>query len=191
MPSDHEPVRQLRQQPPPAAGVPALPAPLSWPRPAGPWLACYAFAECFTGHRAAPSVRPRSPMYSLSGLMSRLSACCSITCAVQPGHPARREDRGEQVSRDTQVVVDRGGEEVDVRVQALFRQHDLFHPARHPVVRVVAAGGGELGRHPAKVSRPRVLGLIHPVPEAHDLLAPASRWLTWLLTASSGSPPTA
>jgi hypothetical protein len=29
-------------------------------------------------------VRPRSPTYSLSGRISRLSACCSITCAVQP-----------------------------------------------------------------------------------------------------------
>ena len=29
-------------------------------------------------------VSPRSPMYSLSGRISLLSACCSITCAVQP-----------------------------------------------------------------------------------------------------------
>ena len=98
-----------------------------------------AFAECFTGHRAAPRCRPRSPMYSLSGLISRLSACCSMTCAVQPGHPAGREDRREQVRRNAQVVVDGGGEEVDVRVQALLGEHDLFHPARHPVIGVVTA----------------------------------------------------
>ena len=32
----------------------------------------------------ATNARTGSPMYSLSGRMSRLSACCSMTCAVQP-----------------------------------------------------------------------------------------------------------
>jgi len=37
-------------------------------------------------HRASIGTQPRplSPMYSLSGLISLLSACCSMTCAVQP-----------------------------------------------------------------------------------------------------------
>jgi hypothetical protein len=41
---------------------------------------------CCVAHRAAnlTQVRPASPMYSLSGLISLLSACCSITCAVHP-----------------------------------------------------------------------------------------------------------
>ena len=37
-------------------------------------------------HRESSGIQVRvpSPMYSLSGLISRLSACCSMTCAVQP-----------------------------------------------------------------------------------------------------------
>ena len=41
-------------------------------------------------------VRSASPMYSLSGLISRLSACCSITCAV---HPAILETENTGVNR--------------------------------------------------------------------------------------------
>jgi hypothetical protein len=49
-------------------------------------------------HRAASGthVRSASPMYSLSGLISRLSACCSITCAV---HPAILETENTGVNR--------------------------------------------------------------------------------------------
>ncbi len=49
-------------------------------------------------HRAASGtqVMPASPMYSLSGLISRLSACCSITCAV---HPAILETENTGVNR--------------------------------------------------------------------------------------------
>src|SRR5215467_317394 len=43
-------------------------------------------APAAAAHLAASGTqaRPASPMYSLSGLISLLSACCSITCAVQP-----------------------------------------------------------------------------------------------------------
>ena len=56
---------------------------------AASWLACPGLAGQRLRrmlHRASSGtqLRPRSPMYSLSGLISRLSACCSMTCAVHP-----------------------------------------------------------------------------------------------------------
>ena len=54
------------------------------------------------GHRASigTHVRPYSPMYSLSGRISRLSACCSMTCAVQP---AIREMANTGVNRSVGI----------------------------------------------------------------------------------------
>src|SRR5690349_21681913 len=55
-----------------------------------------------------------------------------------PRHPAHREDAGEKVGRNPQVVIDGGGVEVDVGQQALLLCDDLFHPPGHAVEGVVA-----------------------------------------------------
>ncbi len=72
-----------------AARIPGAAPPRSVPPASGqyPWA-----------HRAASGTQVRSaaPMYSLSGLISRLSACCSITCAV---HPAILETENTGVNR--------------------------------------------------------------------------------------------
>src|SRR6202049_2483905 len=90
------------------------------------------------------------------------------------GHPADREDRGEQVGRDAEVVVDAGGVEVHVRVQALLGEDRTPHLARHPVVRVVTGCLRQFRGQLTQVGGTRVLGLVDTVPEAHDLLARAA-----------------
>src|SRR6202042_1170393 len=131
---------------PPGAGPgcgPAAPEPGPPPMPPMPGAAC---ATATPTGRSASSRAQRHPG----------EAALADVLAVRPDqpvvrvllddvrrparHPADREDGGEQVRRDAQVVVDRGREEVHVRVETLLGEHDLLYPARHPVVRVVARG---------------------------------------------------
>ena len=53
----------------------------------------------------------------------------------------------------------------------LLAHHHLFHLHRYLVPPSLARALAQLPRHLAEVSRSRVLGVIDPMTEAHDLLA--------------------
>ena len=87
--------RRRASGPPPPAAVPAGAS-------AGPCGLGNGLILRRVRHRAASGtqVRSASPMYSLSGLISRLSACCSITWAV---HPAIRLTEKTGVNRSVGI----------------------------------------------------------------------------------------
>src|SRR5262245_30841872 len=83
--------------------------------------------------------------------------------------PRHGEHRREQLEWNAERAVGGGGVEVDVGIEALLGAHGGLEPLGDRVPAALPGPLAQRPRHDAQVRRPRVLRLVHRVPEAHEL----------------------
>src|SRR5258706_12496042 len=86
------------------------------------------------------------------------------------GSPGDGEDWREEVRRNSERVVDRGGVEIDVGIELLLLEHDLSDAFTHLDPFRFAEFGAQNLRHLFEVRGPWIKCLIDPVADAHNLL---------------------
>src|SRR5450756_390463 len=86
-------------------------------------------------------------------------------------HAAAGEERGHEVSRDAESVVDHGRDEVEVCIQPLLSHHDLLELLGDLEEPGLAGLLGQLLGVRPKLGCPGVRSLVDPVAEARHLLA--------------------
>ena len=86
------------------------------------------------------------------------------------GNAAHGEDRREEIDRNAERVIGGRRVEVDVRVELLLALHQRFDALRHLEPVRLARPLAELARHLAQMRGPRILGVIHAMAEAGNLL---------------------
>jgi len=79
-----------------------------------------------------------------------------------------RKDRSEEISRQAERVVNRGGVEIDIRVEPLALLHDLRNVLAHADPFRLAELVAECHRHRAEVRRAGIEGFVNAVPDTHD-----------------------
>ena len=78
------------------------------------------------------------------------------------------ENRREKIRRDPERIVNRGGIEIDVRVQIFLFLHQLCDSLRHPDPFRVAELLTQLYRHALQMRRARVERFVNAMADAHD-----------------------
>ena len=109
-------------------------------------------------------------MYSARGRIRRLFGVLLEHVRGPARDAADGEDRREEIDRDAERVIGGRRVEIDVRIQLLLGLDQRLDPLRHLEPLRLAGALPEIARHLPQVRRARILGVVHAVAEAGDLL---------------------